>query len=83
MAWLDPAAQSAAADCYRSVYEQVATDHPSFTRLLRVDRFVCPDGPHGCTGELDGVQLRYDGIHFNDDGAARVIPWILERIYAT
>ena len=80
LAWIDVNAQAAGADCYRSVYAELATAHPATVRLLRIDQFVCPGDPTHCPDQVDGVQLRYDGIHFAEAGAAKVIPWILDRL---
>ncbi len=78
--WLDPAAEGVGADCYRGVYDTIAGEHPDSVRLVGLDSFVCPDGAHGCSGVLDGVQLRYDGIHYSDKGAEVVVPWLLDRL---
>lgn len=78
--WLDTDAQGAGADCYRAVYEQVAVEAAGAVRLLRLDQFVCPAGPRDCPTEIDGVELRYDGIHFSPEGAAVTVPWLLDRM---
>ncbi len=78
--WLTPQEQAAGAECYRQVYAALATEHFDSVRLLRLDSFICPDGPVDCEAVVDGTALRYDGIHYSDDGAAVVVPWLLDRI---
>lgn len=79
--WLDVEAQATGAACYRKVYEQLAGSDRAGVRLLRVDQYVCPTDPRSCPDEVDGVALRYDGIHFSENGAAHVIPWIHDRLF--
>ena len=77
--WLDAESQAVGAECYRSVYEDVAVRSDGAARLLRLDQLVCPD-PRECPGTVDGVELRYDGIHYSDAGATYITPWILDRL---
>ena len=44
------------------------------------DEWVCPPPDTGCE---QSDELRYDGIHFTDEGTAIVLPWLLERMFAT
>ncbi len=66
------------ADCYRETYTEIAERNGDVVRLLRLDDLVCPPPDGGCR-EHDA--LRYDGIHFTDEGARTVLPWILERVF--
>jgi hypothetical protein len=67
------------ADCYRETYTEIAERNGDVVRLLRLDDLVCPPPDSGCR-EHDA--LRYDGIHFTEEGARIVLPWILERVFA-
>ena len=77
---LDPDGERfAGADCYRETYLDLAERNRDSVRLLRLDELVCPPPDTGC---VERDELRYDGIHFTDEGAAIVLPWIMERMFA-
>ena len=59
---------------------EVAQIARTLARLLRLDELVCPAPVSGCE---QSDELRYDGIHFTDEGTAIVLPWLLERMFAT
>ena len=71
----------AGAECYRQTYLDVAGLHRANVRVLRLDRLVCPVSEKACTGTVNGIKMRYDGIHFSDAGSAIVLPWILARVF--
>ena len=48
---------------------------------LAGDRWVCPEWP-ACRTEVDGVELRADGVHFNDEGARVVARWLTPQLLA-
>ena len=78
---LDPGGERfAGADCYRETYLALAASNRATVRLLRLDELVCPAPDSGCE---QSDELRYDGIHFTDEGTAIVLPWLLERMFAT
>jgi hypothetical protein len=48
--------------------------------LVDLNKHVSPDGVYSNT--LDGVELRYDGIHFHPDAAELIFQWLLPQLPA-
>jgi hypothetical protein len=47
--------------------------------VLDLNHLVCPDGRFAW--DVDGIQVRSDGLHFTPEGDQRVIaPWLLPRL---
>lgn len=46
--------------------------------LIDLNRFLAPDGKY--TNTHDGVELRYDGVHFNPDAGVVVFQWLLPQL---
>jgi peptidoglycan/LPS O-acetylase OafA/YrhL len=67
-------------DCLNEIYHR-EVDALGAT-LLPLLEWTCPDGPDGCVDEIDGVKLRYDGIHFQDEGADIAATWVAPRLRA-
>lgn len=71
----DPARGQAVNDILRAF----ASRHPERVRLLDTGSLVCPDGHY--VNDVNGVQLRSDGVHYSPSGAkifwARFLPGIL------
>ena len=51
--------------------------HPG-TRLLDLNRKLCPDGTF--TWTVDGVQVRSDGVHLTPDGVRWLTPWLTRAL---
>ena len=52
--------------------------------LLPVADWVCPDqADRRCIGEVDGVTLRPDGLHFRDEGATVATRWIVDQLFGS
>jgi len=66
-------------DCFNHTIRSVVDADPR-TRLVDVDGFVCPDG--ACIDEVDGHQLRLDGLHFVGPAADYVDGWLVPQIVA-
>jgi hypothetical protein len=66
-------------DCVNAINRSVAVERPEAI-LVDVARHVCPTTPASCRGEVDGVELRPDGLHYRDAGARLMARWILEEI---
>ena len=64
-----------AAECYARMY--LATPDVTFVRL---DEFVCPVDATSCADKVDGVRLRYDGLHYSPEGIEVVAPMILGAV---
>ncbi|CAN5677774.1 acyltransferase family protein [soil metagenome] len=56
-------------DCSNAVVREVAGSRPE-AELYDLAHVVCPAS--GCIDELDGVELRVDGLHFGDGGAREI-----------
>ncbi len=46
-----------------------------------LNRHLSPDGRY--TNTLDGVELRYDGVHFHPDAAELIFQWLLPQLPAS
>jgi lysophospholipase L1-like esterase len=47
-------------------------------QIADLEALICPGGP--CPDQLDGVDLRPDGLHFEGDGALLVNRWLVEQV---
>ena len=80
--WLDIEAQAKRSRLLPLGVQAIAAAHRVGVRLLRLDQFLCPGRPDGLPrARSTASQLRYDGIHFSEQGAAVVLPWILDRLF--
>ena len=60
----------------------VARADPERIRLVDLGRRLCPDGRY--TRDVDGVQVRSDGLHLTPEGVrARIAPWLLPQLLAS
>ncbi len=61
-------------ETYNRVLRSVAIGnaHASYVSLNDI---VCPKG--ACPAEIDGILVRYDGVHFTEDAAR----WLVERLH--
>jgi hypothetical protein len=64
-------------DAFNRLLRAVAAQQPRQVRVIEFGRRTS-GGDHEYVAELDGVVLRYDGVHFTDDAARWIQPW-LER----
>ncbi len=46
--------------------------------LADLNKFVSPDGQY--TNTLEGMELRYDGVHFNPEASVRIFQWLLPQL---
>ena len=46
--------------------------------VIDLNKFLSPDGKY--TNTKDGVELRYDGVHFNPDAGVLVFQWLLPQL---
>jgi hypothetical protein len=61
------------------VQREYAAAHASTVTLLDLHGYLCGSG---YTNELDGVQLRTDGLHFTVPGAALIWRWLAPQLVA-
>jgi peptidoglycan/LPS O-acetylase OafA/YrhL len=74
----DPATFDARQRCTNEVLADVVADDDR-ARLVDLAAWTCPDWP-SCVTEVDGVVLRADGVHFNDEGAQVVARWMTPQL---
>ncbi len=67
-------------DRLNALYRDFAVQHPGRYTILDLNKFVSPDGKF--TSELNGVQIRDDGVHFTEAGAEIVDRWLAPQIKA-
>lgn len=70
----DEAEQRRRQGCANDVVRAVADDAPSAT-LVDLEAWLCPDDD-GCRREVDGVEMRADGLHHRGDAAEVVARWM-------
>ena len=64
--------------CSNTIVRQYAASHRT-VGFIDLNRFVCPDGTT-CLTQLDGSELRSDGVHYRGRGAQIVAAWMLTKI---
>jgi len=57
---------------------EVVDAHPG-TLVLDLNRKLCPNGTF--TWNVDGVQVRSDGVHLTQEGVQWLAPWLLRQLY--
>ncbi len=68
-------------DELNALYRRFAEEHPDRVSLIDLASFICP---HGKFEDLyiDGVRMRYDGVHFTPEGSYVVARWLAPQIAA-
>ena len=66
--------------CSNALLADVAASRPGVS-VVDLASFVCPPGER-CLERIDGADLRPDGLHFQDEGAAAVNRWLVPRALA-
>ncbi len=74
----DPERFDARQACTNRVLEEVARSQPG-VHLVDLAGWTCFAWPV-CSTEVDGVELRPDGVHFTDDGAQVVARWMAPQL---
>ena len=69
-----------AAPCYFGNLVALAAGQSHPVSLVRLDRQVCAVDMTSCPSQVDGVDLRYDGLHFSQAGGAIIAEWLLAQI---
>jgi lysophospholipase L1-like esterase len=72
-----PAASDAVQIPYNEAFRHLAVQVPHVSTISVTD-VVCPDGL--CSPEVDGIQIRYDGLHFSPAGAGWLAPSLYQRL---
>jgi peptidoglycan/LPS O-acetylase OafA/YrhL len=60
------------------IIDQTVQAHRSYVGKIDVSSFLCPGGK--LRDKLDGVKLRYDGVHYSPGGAALTWHWLGPRM---
>ena len=47
--------------------------------LIDLRGLICPT-PSTCTTQIDGIELRPDGLHFTGEGADVIAHWLMEQL---
>lgn len=73
------AIDSARVDAMNDLLREAAARNPDTTSVIDLNGYLCPDGEHFLT-EIDGVTMSVDGVHFSEEGAAKVWEWLLPQL---
>ena len=68
-----------AADCQNPVIRAAVAANPN-ARLIPLDTYVCTSRSQ-CKTTVDGVKLRWDGLHYRDHAADVVGRWLTDQIF--
>jgi peptidoglycan/LPS O-acetylase OafA/YrhL/lysophospholipase L1-like esterase len=67
-------------DHLNDLFKEAAEQRPNQVELVDLGGFVCPD-PDVCIQRLDdGSPVRFDGLHFSEEGAQVVADWLTPRL---
>ena len=66
-------------DWFNERLRALAERHPGDVVVLSINDQVCPGGK--AVDKLDGVRLRYDGVHWTEQGAPQAWGWILPQVF--
>jgi hypothetical protein len=80
---VDPRVGDARADDERTtwvngVFREAAAAHPGLVTFVDLAAYLCPGGR--LQDERDGVRLRFDGVHFTDEGGPVVWRWLTPQL---
>jgi peptidoglycan/LPS O-acetylase OafA/YrhL len=73
-----PVARLERTDCQNAVNAEVAAANPDAV-LVDLAGYLC-SAPGVCRDEIDGVELRPDGLHYMGEGAEVIARWILDEV---
>jgi peptidoglycan/LPS O-acetylase OafA/YrhL len=69
----DPARISA----FNSILQEEAAAHPN-VHVVDLEDLLCPEGTY--LDDVDGAQVRYDGVHLTPEGADFVWMWLVDEL---
>ena len=67
-------------DAFNVLVRQVAARHPTQVALIDLNAKTSTNGRY--VNSINGVKLRYDGVHFTQPGAHWLAPWLLPQLNA-
>ena len=68
-------------DRFNVLVREVAAFHPDRVTVVDLNARTT-SRPGRYTSSVDGVRMRYDGVHFTRPGAQRLAPWLLPQLRA-
>ena len=77
-----PEDEPARVDAFNDVLRSVAAGHPGTAHVIELGRRTAAGG-HRYVNEVDGVVLRYDGVHFTAEAAQWLQPWLVRELAQT
>ena len=66
--------------CTNDILRDIASQTPG-VHVVDLASYVCPPDKD-CRTEIDGVNLREDGLHFVDQGADLINAWLMPQVKA-
>jgi hypothetical protein len=69
-------------DAVNALIRSVAARHPGTAQVIELGRRTA-GGEHEYVEEVDGVDLRYDGVHFTAAAAQWLQPWLVHQLRRT
>ncbi len=70
--------ETARTDHFNDLLRQLAADNPDTVHLIDLGAELCPENQ--CREEIDGADVRPDGLHFGADGALVVARWLAPQV---
>ena len=77
-----PEDDPARVDAFNRLVRSVAAAHPGTAHVVELGRRTS-GGAHEYVAEVDGVDLRYDGVHFTAEAARWLEPWLASQLRRT
>jgi len=74
-----PEDDPARVDAFNELLRSVAAGHPGTAHVIELGRRTA-DGGHDFVREVNGVVLRYDGVHFTAQAARWLEPWLVREL---
>ncbi len=71
--------RDAETDCTNRDFRAAVAAAAPNAAVVDLHSFVCPNGPD-CVEEVNGVELRPDGLHYDGPGADIVAHWLLSQV---
>ncbi|HEX9530225.1 MAG TPA: acyltransferase family protein [Acidimicrobiales bacterium] len=75
-----PEDDPARVDEWNRLLREVVSRHPAQASIVDLNYKTGPDGKY--VNYIDGVKLRYDGVHFTPQGDHWLAPWLLPQLAA-
>ena len=77
-----PEDEPARVDAFNDLLRSVAAEHPGTAHVIDLGRRTS-GGAREYVAQVDGVPLRYDGVHFTAEAARWLEPWLVRELVRT